>query len=84
MTLCCGIPRVTLEGTKADWETILLRIEKLKQYGAETTAWYELLRPVIARFVGAFDNPDAQDNIDFWQKVAHFQSGGSGPSWWSG
>ncbi|KAF7973018.1 hypothetical protein HWV62_16408 [Athelia sp. TMB] len=84
LMLCCGIPRVTLEGTKADWVTILSRIEKLKQYGAETTAWFELLRPVVVRFVAAFDNPDAQENLDFWQKVAHFHPGGSGPSWWSG
>jgi hypothetical protein len=55
---CCGIPRVTLEGEKKDWENILTRLEKLKEYGDETTAWYHLLVPVISRFVGAFDNPD--------------------------
>lgn len=80
----CGIPRVTLEGTKQDWESILTRLEKLKQYGPETTAWYHLLLPVISRFVKAFDEPEGQENLDFWQKVAHYQGGGSGPTWLAG
>ncbi|KZP13560.1 hypothetical protein FIBSPDRAFT_913034 [Athelia psychrophila] len=84
ISLKCGIPRVTLEGTKEDWENILSRIRKLKQYGRETTAWYELLRPVISRFVNAFDNPDARENLSFWQKVAHHEGGGSGPTWLAG
>ncbi|KIM88942.1 hypothetical protein PILCRDRAFT_813943 [Piloderma croceum F 1598] len=84
MTLMCGIPRVTLEGEKEDWEKILTRLEKLKEYGDKTTAWYHLLVPVISRFVRAFDGPDAEENIDFWQKVAHYQGGGSGPRWIAG
>ncbi|KAJ6568788.1 hypothetical protein B0H19DRAFT_687517 [Mycena capillaripes] len=80
----CGIPRVTLDGTQADWQSILSRLEKLKEYGIETTAWYHLLVPVISRFVAAFDSPDKPANVDFWQKVAHFVPGGSGPSFYSG
>ncbi|KAJ6575578.1 hypothetical protein DFH09DRAFT_1311646 [Mycena vulgaris] len=111
----CGIPRVTLDGTKADWENIQQRLEKLKEYGLETIAWYHhyvpaspklgnlaesspslatidqpdrslvhLLVPVISRFVKAFDSPDAAPNLDFWQRVAHFEPGGSGPSHYSG
>jgi hypothetical protein len=80
----CGIPRVTLEGTKKDWEGILGRLEKLKEYGVETTAWYHLLVPVITRFVRAFDAPKSAANVEFWQQVAHFVPGGSGPSHYSG
>ncbi|KAJ7866487.1 hypothetical protein B0H13DRAFT_1898121 [Mycena leptocephala] len=82
--ICCGIPRVTLQGEKSDWVNILERLEKLKEYGVETIAWYHLLRPVIARFVAAFDTPDSKDNVDFWQKIAHYHAGGSGPSYYSG
>ncbi|KAJ6513728.1 hypothetical protein C8R47DRAFT_618166 [Mycena vitilis] len=82
--VCCGIPRVTLEGEKRDWEKILLRLEKLKEYGLETIAWYHLLEPVISRFVRAFDDPNGKSNVDFWQNVAHFEPGGSGPSYYSG
>jgi hypothetical protein len=83
-SLVCGIPRVTLEGEKRDWENILTRLEKLNEYGEETTAWYQLLVPVVSRFISAFDDPDAQSNLDFWQKVAHYQGGGSGPTWIAG
>ena len=84
MCLMCGIPRVTLEGEKKDWQLILDRLEKLKEYGEETAAWYDLLVPVISRFVRAFDNPDAQANLHFWQKVAHHEGGGSGPTYLAG
>ncbi|KAJ7349786.1 hypothetical protein DFH08DRAFT_124973 [Mycena albidolilacea] len=80
----CGIPRVTLEGTKKDWESILGRLEKLKEYGMQTTAWYHLLVPVITRFVRSFDAPESAANVEFWQQVAHFVPGGSGPSHYSG
>jgi len=82
--LRCGIPRVTLDGAREDWEAILQRIEKLKEYGFEATAWYHLLRPVLSRFVNAFDDPNGKENIDFWGKVAHIHSGGSGPSYLMG
>ncbi|KAK7058132.1 hypothetical protein R3P38DRAFT_3547566 [Favolaschia claudopus] len=82
--IACGIPRVTIEGEKGDWEDILGRLEKLKEYGVETIAWYHLLHPVIARFVKAFDDPNGAENVDFWGKVAHFHSMGSGPSYYSG
>ncbi|PPQ71584.1 hypothetical protein CVT26_010552 [Gymnopilus dilepis] len=82
--LMCGIPRVTLQGEKADWEKILSRLEKLKEYGLQTIAWYHILRPIVTRFVKAFDAPDAQENLDFWQHVCHFEGGGSGPRYTSG
>ncbi|KAJ7226539.1 hypothetical protein B0H12DRAFT_1223791 [Mycena haematopus] len=46
----CGIPRVTLDGEKSDWVNILERLEKLKEYGVETTAWCHLLRPRVAHY----------------------------------
>ncbi|KAJ7644748.1 hypothetical protein FB45DRAFT_824876 [Roridomyces roridus] len=79
-----GIPHVTIEGTKSDWEDILKRLEKLKQYGIETIAWYHLLVPVIKRFVWAFDNPNGAENVEFWKTVAQYTSGGSEPGYYSG
>ncbi|KAH7889203.1 hypothetical protein F5I97DRAFT_1923775 [Phlebopus sp. FC_14] len=81
--LRCGIPRVTLEGEKKDWESILTRLERLKKYGIQTIAWYHLLRPVISRFVSAYDTPHSPENLEFWNKVAHSEFG-SGPQWLSG
>lgn len=59
-------------------------MEKLKEFEQEATAWYHLLRPVISRFVRAFDNPEAKENIEFWQKVAHYDEGASGLAWVTG
>ena len=81
--LRCGIPKVTLEGEKQDWETILTRIEQLKKYGIQTIAWYHLLRPIITRFINAYDEPNHPDNLEFWNKIAHREFG-SGPQWLSG
>lgn len=79
--ISCGIPSVTLEGEKKDWEKILGRIDKLSTFGAEPTAWAKLLKPILTRFVSAFDgNPD----IDFWGKVCKHTRGGSGPGSISG
>jgi hypothetical protein len=81
----CGLPRVTLEGERSDWVNILHRLEKLKEYRIETIAWYHLLHPVVSRFVAAFDFPESPDNVDFWQRVAKHEPGGSGsPSFYSG
>ncbi|KAJ7238166.1 hypothetical protein C8J57DRAFT_1439087 [Mycena rebaudengoi] len=82
--LTCGIPRVTLEGEKSDWANILGRLEKLKEYGVEAIAWYHLLHPVISHFVAAFDAPASRENINFWQRVAHYHTQDSGPSYYSG
>ena len=82
--LICGIPRVTLEGEKDDWVYLLNRIEKLKEFGPQTTAWYRLLHPILSRFVEAFDKPNSHKNLEFWSKVAHYEPYGSGSTWLSG
>ncbi|KAJ6500921.1 hypothetical protein C8R45DRAFT_897287 [Mycena sanguinolenta] len=80
----CGIPRVTLEGERSNWVNILGRLEKLKEYGIQTIAWYHLLHPVISAFVAAFDVPESKENVDFWQNVAHYGPRMSGPQPYSG
>ena len=84
--ICCGLPYVTLLGEKADWDQIVQRIEKLKEYGPETTAWYHLLKPVVTRFPRAFEDGYAEspENREFWNRVVHWKSGGSGPTYLSG
>ncbi|KAJ7925346.1 hypothetical protein B0H13DRAFT_1863191 [Mycena leptocephala] len=42
-TLRRGIPRVTLEGRQGDWELLLEKVERLKEYGIPAIAWYHLL-----------------------------------------
>ncbi|KAK7012415.1 hypothetical protein R3P38DRAFT_3324103 [Favolaschia claudopus] len=70
------VAAVLLMATLKDWENILQRLEKLKEYGIETIAWYHLPRPIISRFLAAFDGTNEAEN--FWQCIAHYTPGGSG------
>ncbi|KAI4162392.1 MAG: hypothetical protein LQ342_003958 [Letrouitia transgressa] len=83
-TLMCGLPSVTLLGTKEDWMEILKRLERLPQLGAEPEKFSQLLKPVILNFIQTFDSPDSKEVKDFWLKIAHRSSGGSGPTYLSG
>ena len=83
-SILCGLPSVTLLGERADWQEMLSRLEKLKTFGEEPTHWYKLLKTVLLRFVQTFDDPSSPNILDFWQKIAHFTAGRSGPSYYSG
>ena len=79
--LQCGIPSVTLEGEKSDWERLLARLDKLDSFGEEPKAWAAMLRPILTRFVEAFDG---KPDVDFWGRVCHYHFQGSGPDYLSG
>ena len=71
----CGIPNVTLEGTKEDWVDIQLRLQNLDSWNDTTRAWKVLLDPIITRFIAAFDGNQDQD---FWAHIASPEFQGSG------
>ena len=56
-------------------ENILQRIEKIPNLGEEPRQFYELLKPILSRFVDSFTSPDAELIRDFWQKIADKKSG---------
>jgi hypothetical protein len=70
-TLRRGIPRVTLEGRQRDWELLLKKLEKLKEYGIPAIAWYHLLYPVVSRLTKSFNDTNSPENLEFWKKVVH-------------
>ncbi|EIW59836.1 uncharacterized protein TRAVEDRAFT_122880 [Trametes versicolor FP-101664 SS1] len=72
----CGIPTVTLEGTKADWLRILKRLERLYELGDEPSAWANMLYPILSRFVSAFDG---KPDTEFWKHVVCSHSPICGP-----
>lgn len=80
----CGLPSVTLLGTEGDWENILLRLEKMKDYGEEPTIFCNLLKPVLTRFVKSIQSPDSEEILDFWQKIVNVNNMGSGTTLLSG
>ncbi|KAM0436681.1 hypothetical protein ACHAPT_002390 [Fusarium lateritium] len=84
MCVCCGLPSVTLLGTKDDWREIRNRVDKIPQFGAEAEQFTKLLRPVLDRLVLSFDNPLDPDILDFWGRIAHWEQNGSGPDHLSG
>lgn len=68
MDITCGIPSITLEGTRADWERVLKRLDRLYDLGDEPSAWANMLRPILSRFVSAFDRtPD----VEFWKHIVY-------------
>ena len=77
----CGIPSVTLEGEKSDWERLLARLDKLDSFGEEPKIWATLLRPILTRFVRAFDG---EPDVDFWSRVCHYHTQGSGRTYLTG
>jgi hypothetical protein len=82
-SLMCGIPSVTLLGTRQDWVSLLAKLDKLSTLGAEPAQFATLLTPVLRRFVRSFDHPDDPEVLDFWARVMH-ETGGSGPRYLSG
>lgn len=53
--LRCGIPRVTLLGTREDWVALRERLERLDKSGTEPTKWAALSLPVCDTFTACFD-----------------------------
>ncbi|KAM5540277.1 hypothetical protein V8D89_006096, partial [Ganoderma adspersum] len=66
--ITCGLPSVTLEGEKADWERLYDRFNRLLELGTEPEQWAAMLHPILHQFVDAFDG-----NLDvtFWEHVVN-------------
>lgn len=60
----CGIPRIRLEGTVADWEDLHRRVRALREYGLDT--WIDQLEPLIEEFVSS---ARGEVNLDFWRGI---------------
>ena len=70
----CGIPKVTLEGTVADWQRVLEKAKAIRQY--ELDWWIDELQPVLEKLVLA-----AQGEVDreFWQSFYKLRQMSGGP-----
>ncbi|KAL9122035.1 MAG: hypothetical protein Q9187_001412 [Circinaria calcarea] len=77
----CGLPSVTLLGSKDDWSLILSKLEKLPTFGEEPAVWYTLLRPVVSRFVNSFDHPNSMKTIGFWNGMVSYDMGSGSESY---
>jgi hypothetical protein len=64
ITTGCGIPEINLEGTPADWESVLTRARELRKYHLDW--WIDELEPVLKQFVAA---AKGKANKSFWRNM---------------
>lgn len=60
----CGIPKITVTGSLADWQRIRARIEVLATY--RLGWWVERLRPILDEFLRTIEG---KPNVEFWQAI---------------
>jgi hypothetical protein len=65
----CGIPTITLEGTRDDWEVLAERARHFREFGLGR--WLDVLSPILDQFVRA-----SQGDVDaaFWGSLYKFNS----------
>ncbi|MDR2424640.1 MAG: DUF4419 domain-containing protein [Prevotellaceae bacterium] len=69
MTAVCGIPEITLKGTTEDWEKILEKAKKLRQYDLDW--WMAEIEPVLEEFVKA---SKGKIKKDFWRNMFKYHT----------
>lgn len=84
--LICGLPSVELLGTVTDWEHLVTKAKRLNEFdlpatGGHLTQWQSMLLPVLEEMVATHKG---KDNMDWWQRICHYEGGGSGPTYLSG
>lgn len=64
ISIVCGIPHITLEGTPEDWEKVLKKAQYLKKYKLDW--WIKELEPILKKFIET-----SRGNIDkeFWKNM---------------
>jgi len=69
MSMVCGIPEITLQGTTEDWQKILDKTKELGKY--DLNWWTNELEPILKEFVNA-----SKGDIDkkFWRNMFKYHS----------
>jgi len=82
--IMCGLPSVELLGTEEDWLKLAERVKRIPEFDAgdgHLKEWAEMLGPVIDEIVAT---KQGKSNMDWWQRIANYEGGGSGPTYISG
>ncbi|KAM7215766.1 protein of unknown function (DUF4419) domain containing protein [Rhypophila decipiens] len=67
----CGIPSVTLLGTREDWVDLQNRVKKIREFPhKEADEFCSLLEPLARWFVKSFDEPLSKEVLEFWRVIA--------------
>ncbi|RGP76445.1 hypothetical protein FLONG3_5330 [Fusarium longipes] len=81
----CGIPSVTLLGTRDDWVKLEAKLDHLKEFGQDPELFAEKLRPIMKRFVNSWDDVHAEETKLFWEQIVRAKkkwSCGEGANEW--
>lgn len=65
----CGIPKITLAGTPADWIRLRKRARSLRELGL--TKWMDALDPILGEFI---QTAQGAPNLSFWRNAVHDRS----------
>jgi hypothetical protein len=68
--LCCGFPKVTLDGLSLDWEALMADIRRMPTPDAHLEVWRDALVDCISDMLSGDE--------DFWQRCATGERYGSG------
>ncbi|RIB02549.1 hypothetical protein C2G38_1896149, partial [Gigaspora rosea] len=63
---CCGIPKVTLEGTLEDWMKLQEKVAHLRKLNLELDFWLDRLEPVVWNLVATYRG---EVDEDFWGRI---------------
>lgn len=82
--IICGIPSITLLGTKADRQRLVDKTDRPRDFGSEPGDYACRLRRVLTRIVTTFDGPHDAEIKTFWDwmvqaKVRHSITCGEPP-----
>jgi hypothetical protein len=64
-----GMPSVTLLGTKSDWQQLLLKLDRMPEFGSQPEEYSKMLRPILSRVVRTFVDPDDSGIRQFWDDM---------------
>lgn len=80
MTTLCGIPHITLLGTREDWELLVERARALGQDPELDLGWWTShLIPVLEQVAHTFSAPGDASTIEFWSSIYKSGGGSGGP-----
>jgi hypothetical protein len=72
ITIGCGIPKITLEGTEQDWQGLLIKTEALRKYNLDW--WVDKMEPALKKIIEA---SQGKINQQFWQGMFKYHSKGA-------
>jgi hypothetical protein len=75
----CGIPRISLEGSPADWRRLRDKLAALERFDLEW--WLAELRKIVAQFVAA---AEGRPDVEFWREIykLHYAYGADRVNGW--